>query len=121
MTPIPLDLPSGARNFRRLVLDFTGTLSVDGSLLPGVGPRLAKLARELEITVLTADTFGTARKAVADLPVEVTIIRDGGEKAPDGVFPGFMEGKFSSTHRKHLSAARSPTKTREAPGSRWPR
>jgi len=81
MTPTPLDLPSGATVFRRLVLDFTGTLSLDGSLLPGVGRRLAELARELEITVLTADTFGTAREAVAGLPVEVTIIRDGAEKA----------------------------------------
>jgi hypothetical protein len=45
---------------KQLVLDFTGTLSRDGVLLPGVAERLNKLAENLQLTVLTADTFGTA-------------------------------------------------------------
>jgi len=81
MTPIHHHLPSGPRSFTRLVLDFTGTLSLDGALIPGVAGRLEKLSEDLRITVLTADTFGTAREALRDLPVHVEIIRDGAHKA----------------------------------------
>ncbi len=81
MSPIILDLPGGPTPFHHLVLDFTGTLSLDGALLPGVGERLEQLTRNLEIIVLTADTFGTARDALKDLPLKVRIIEDGKEKA----------------------------------------
>jgi P-type E1-E2 ATPase len=81
MSPVVLDLPSGPSPFGRLVLDFTGTLSLDGKLIPGVDGRLQALAERLTITVLTADTFGTARKALAGLPLEVQLIENGAEKA----------------------------------------
>lgn len=81
MTPVRLEMPDGAGEFHHLVLDFTGTLSKDGALIPGVPERLQALARDLTIHVLTADTFGTARKALAGLPVTIRIIRDGDEKA----------------------------------------
>ncbi len=81
MSPVLLEMPHGPSTFSRLVLDYTGTLSLDGVLLPGVEDRLQLLARELTVTVLTADTFGTAREALKDLPLEVQIIRDGREKA----------------------------------------
>jgi P-type E1-E2 ATPase len=51
-----------------LVLDYNGTLALDGRLLPGVRPRLRALARQLEVHVVTADTFGTGRRAVEGLP-----------------------------------------------------
>ena len=81
MSPVLLEMPNGTTTFRRLVLDYTGTLSRDGSLLPGVGDRLQRLARELSVTVVTADTFGTAREEMKDLPVEIQVIQDGKEKA----------------------------------------
>lgn len=81
MSPLVLEMPEGPVPFRTLVLDFTGTLSEDGELLSGVGERLRALAADLRILVLTADTFGTARKAMGELPGEVRIIRDGREKA----------------------------------------
>jgi P-type E1-E2 ATPase len=81
MSPISLELPRGPGTFTRLVLDFTGTLSLDGTLLPGVSERLRRLSEHLHITVLTADTFGTAREATGGLPLEVQVIRDGQEKA----------------------------------------
>lgn len=43
-----------------LVLDYNGTLAVDGQPIPGVMNRLGRLAETLHIHVLTADTFGTA-------------------------------------------------------------
>jgi soluble P-type ATPase len=81
MTPVSIDLPAGPTIFGRLVLDFTGTLSQGGALLPGVGERLQRLARNLQITVLTADTFGTVEREMTGLPVVVRIIADGREKA----------------------------------------
>ena len=43
-----------------LVLDYNGTLAVDGQPIPGVMERLRRLSEALHIHVLTADTFGTA-------------------------------------------------------------
>lgn len=65
----------GEINIVRLVLDFTGTLSIDGELIPGVAERLRELAETMDIYVLTADTFGKARQALDGLPVKVTILQ----------------------------------------------
>jgi len=79
---IEIEVPGQApRLLEHLVLDFTGTLSLDGRLLQGVSDRLRRLSEQLEIVVLTADTFGTARKALEDLPVEVRVIQTGRDKA----------------------------------------
>jgi soluble P-type ATPase len=69
------------RSFSDLVLDYNGTVSLDGSLLPGVAERLCELARSVRITVLTADTFEKAESQLKGLPVEVRVIRTGSEKA----------------------------------------
>jgi len=54
-----LDIPGfGLVKLEHLVSDFTGTLSVDGRLLPGVKDRLNRIAEFLKIHILTADTFG---------------------------------------------------------------
>ena len=81
MSPIRVELPGGTVDFTDLVLDFTGTLSLDGALLPGVAERLTALAEELQVTILTADTFGTVWETMEGLPVQITLIRDGQEKA----------------------------------------
>lgn len=57
-----------------LVLDYNGTLACDGVLIDGVKDRLAQLARELHIHVVTADTFGKARAALAGLPCELLVL-----------------------------------------------
>lgn len=59
---IEIDIPGfGHIQLRHLVSDFTGTLSFNGRLLPGVKERLNELAESLTIHVLTSDSFGTAR------------------------------------------------------------
>jgi soluble P-type ATPase len=80
--PIALEIPGGkSRFFANLILDFTGTLSLDGVLLPGVAERIRSAAEHLDVTVLTADTFGTAEAQLAGLPVEMrrrrTVARGG--------------------------------------------
>jgi len=67
--------------FTNLVLDYTGTLLLDGSLLPGVAERLQQAAKSLHIMVLTADTFGTAVGQLRGLPVEVRVVQNGKDKA----------------------------------------
>jgi soluble P-type ATPase len=57
-----------------LVLDYTGTLSVDGIMIHGVRDRLERISQELKISVLTADTFGKAKSELAGLPLEITIL-----------------------------------------------
>lgn len=70
-----LDIPGfGPVRLSHLVSDFTGTLSVDGHLLPGVGERLRALAEHLQLHILTADTFGTALTALNGLPTEIVLL-----------------------------------------------
>lgn len=59
-----------------LVLDFNGTLACDGKLLPGVHERLERLARDLKIHILTADTFGTASEALHEIPCSMVVVPD---------------------------------------------
>ena len=54
-----------------LVLDYNGTIALDGGIPESVKERLRYLAQKLEIYVLTADTHGTARKMCEGLPVKI--------------------------------------------------
>lgn len=75
---INLEIPGfQSLHLKYLVVDFNGTLAVDGELLPGVADRLRALSAHLEIHVLTADTFGTAEQALKPLPVVLTVLPEG--------------------------------------------
>ena len=72
---IAIDIPGfGPVHLNHLVSDFTGTLSVDGYLLPGVQEGLNTLASLLTIHILTADTFGRAREALAEIQCQIQIL-----------------------------------------------
>lgn len=59
---IEIDIPGfGPVTLKHLVSDFTGTLSVDGKLLPRVKELLNKISESLGVHILTADTFGRAK------------------------------------------------------------
>lgn len=60
-----------------LVMDYNGTLAVDGKMAPGVAERLTALASRLDLHVITADTFGLAAVETAGLPVTLQIIGKG--------------------------------------------
>src|ERR1700682_4449961 len=57
-----------------LVLDFNGTLAIDGRLIPGVREALTALPGKLEIHVVTSDTLGSAATELSGLPVKIAII-----------------------------------------------
>ena len=72
---ITIDIPGGPQlQLRHLVADFNGTLAEGGVLVPGVGERIEALSARLEVVVVTADTFGEARRRLGDLPVEVVVL-----------------------------------------------
>jgi soluble P-type ATPase len=66
---IDIDIPGFAHlRLEHLVLDYNGTLAVDGWLLPGVAEKLISLGDKLQLHVVTADTFGSVRNAIASIP-----------------------------------------------------
>jgi soluble P-type ATPase len=70
-----LDVPGfGSVKLKYLVSDFTGTLSVDGRLFPRAKKQLNKISDFLDVHVLTADTFGSARTALYGVKCEVQIL-----------------------------------------------
>jgi soluble P-type ATPase len=72
---LELDVP-GYKKLRleNIVLDFNGTVSCDGRLLPGVSERLLELKGQFTVYVITADTFGTVREQVGEL-AEVRVLK----------------------------------------------
>lgn len=66
-----IQVPPLGLEFEQAVLDFNGTLALDGVLLPGVRERLLALSEYLKLYVFTADTFGTAARECAGLPLEM--------------------------------------------------
>ncbi|BDD88430.1 HAD family hydrolase [Desulfofustis limnaeus] len=70
-----LNVPAyGSLTITHCVTDYTGTLSVDGRVVPGVRDGLRELAKLVEVHVLTSDTFGTARQELADTPCTLHIL-----------------------------------------------
>ena len=72
---IEVDIP-GYRTLKleHLVLDHNGTLAVDGILAPGVKECLVKIAEDLQVHVITADTFGKARAQLEGIPCKLSIL-----------------------------------------------
>jgi soluble P-type ATPase len=72
---IEIDIPGFAKlRLERLILDYNGTIAVDGQPVQGVKERLIALARHVEIHVLTADTFGGAEKKLSDIPCKIHVL-----------------------------------------------
>ncbi len=60
-----------------LVCDFNGTLAVDGQLRSGVPDALNAAAQLVDVHVITADTFGLAREALANVNCTLRILQPG--------------------------------------------
>ncbi|MDA0746508.1 MAG: ATPase P [bacterium] len=72
---IEIDIP-GHKTLRleHLVLDYNGTLAVDGEPINGVRDRLEHLAQNLRVHVITADTFGKVSDRLSGLPCKISIL-----------------------------------------------
>ena len=72
---IELDIPDfGHVHLEHIVMDYNGTLAVDGLFIPGVKERLQLLSEKLTLHIITADTFGLAAKQSAELPCKLIIV-----------------------------------------------
>jgi len=60
-----------------LVLDYNGTIALDGDLIQGVPETMVELSTQLTIHVLTADTHGTVREKLEGLPCLLHVISPG--------------------------------------------
>jgi len=70
-----IDIPGfGLLKLEHLVTDFTGTLSVDGMLLPGIREQLKKISEFLKVHVVTADTFGKAKGELEGINCEFHLL-----------------------------------------------
>lgn len=73
---IDIDIPGfGDLKIEHLVLDYNGTLALDGKLLPGVRKQITELAEDLEVHIITADTLGQCEEELGDLPVTIQILQ----------------------------------------------
>lgn len=54
-----------------LVTDYTGTLTLDGTFLPGVKKRIEAASKFLEVIILTADAMGTAENQLTRVPCKI--------------------------------------------------
>ncbi|HXI18292.1 MAG TPA: HAD family hydrolase [Chloroflexota bacterium] len=80
---LSLDIPGrGVLEIRHLVLDVNGTIAEDGHIRPGVKERLARLRRQLEIVMVTADTHGRQAALDSELELEATRLETGKSEAP---------------------------------------
>lgn len=76
---IEIDIPGfGPVRLEHLVCDFTGTLSCDGILMEGVAEKIREISGHLAVHILTADTCGTARSELEELPCTVHIVSGSG-------------------------------------------
>lgn len=59
---------------KNVVFDYNGTIAIDGQLIEGVGEIINELADTVDFHVITADTYGSVEKALADIKCKVVRI-----------------------------------------------
>ena len=72
---IEITIPGYKKLFlEHLVLDYNGTIACDGKLIDGVMEILNELSSQVEIHILTADTFGNVKWEISDVPCTLSIL-----------------------------------------------
>jgi soluble P-type ATPase len=71
----------GSYQFKHLLLDLNGTISLGGEIIPGVAERLCQLSKLLDISIVTADTQGSASRLEVELGTRIDKIEPGTEDA----------------------------------------
>jgi soluble P-type ATPase len=59
---------------KHVLFDYNGTIAIDGQLIDGVDKMINELAGEIHFHVITADTYGSVEKALADIYCKVVTI-----------------------------------------------
>ncbi len=70
---------NGTLDIKNILLDYNGTVAVDGKLIPGVEDILNELSNQFYIHIITADTFGTSRIELKNVKCTLTILDPGNQ------------------------------------------
>lgn len=74
---IKIEIPNRQTIFAEyLVLDYNGTLAINGELINGIKEKLNALADKIKILVVTGDTFGKAKENLKEVRCECIIIQE---------------------------------------------
>lgn len=77
---INVQIPGGdSLQLAHLVLDYNGTLALDGELIAGVEEKILELAGHIQLHVLTADIHGTVARKLEGLPCTLHILGPGAQ------------------------------------------
>ena len=73
---INIDIPKQKKiKAEHLVLDFNGTIAIDGKLIPNVKDILNHLSKKIKIHILTADTFGSSENELLGTNCSINILK----------------------------------------------
>jgi len=92
----------GTYELEHLVLDVNGTIAEDGHLIPGVKQRLQKIAKLVQVHMVTADTHG--RQFAIDAELEMEAVRlergdpSGGRVMPEDEQKAALVEKLGADH-----------------------
>lgn len=72
---IKFEIP-GERNFiiEHVVLDFNGTIAVDGTIIKGVTELLNQISQCLQVHIITADTHNTVMQYQEKIPATIVVL-----------------------------------------------
>ena len=70
-----IDIPNvGVYSIENIVFDFNGTLASDGKVPPRIYRQILGLTQDLDIYIITADTFGTVEEIFDGTEVRVKVV-----------------------------------------------
>ncbi len=79
-----IDIPGyGSFDLQTLVLDFNGTIGLDGSPVAGVQDRILQLSQVLDVVVLSADTYDTVAKQLEGFACRVVLLDPTSDRPED--------------------------------------
>lgn len=84
---IVIDIPGRSLiQAEALVMDYNGTLAIDGIMIEGVRERLISLAPKINLFIVTADTFGKAAENLKDIDCGMIILESGNQQQQKAEF-----------------------------------
>ena len=84
-------------NIKYLVSDLNGTLTNKGIIKETTAALLNKIAQNLKVYIITADTYGKAGEACRNLRADLAILRTGREKEEKAFFVKELGGQETVT------------------------
>lgn len=80
---ITVDIPGFKKEklaLKNLVLDFNGTLAVDGKLIDGLKDKLNVLSEKLQLHIITGNSYGTAEQELKGISCKLILLSAKGQQ-----------------------------------------